>query len=106
MGRRMRDEWKGRGNRAEGRVRQKVNESDAEVWRSVCGLAGRLAEMGVARVTMSVRGVERVLVACETDLPRELAGAPIGARLSWDGGAMVRDTGGWREARADDQPFG
>jgi len=83
-----------------------MSKADAAVWRAACELAGRLAESGVARLTLRDGSEERVLEVRQTDLPRELMQARIGAFLMWDGGAMVRASEGWREALPTDQPLG
>lgn len=69
---------------------------ESEIWASGCELAGLLAERGIVRVTLNAGDESRLLVARETDLPRELFGAPPGSRLTWDGGAAVRETVGWQ----------
>lgn len=78
---------------------------ESEIWASGCELAGLLAERGIVRVTLTAGGESTLLIARQTDLPRELFGAPPGSRLTWDGGAAVREPGGWRVV-ADHEPPG
>jgi len=55
-----------------------------------------LAERGVARLTLLEDGQQRTLEARRTDLPRILFAASPGSRLTWDGGAAIREGEGWR----------
>ena len=75
-----------------------MTDADAAMWKSMCDLAGRLAESGVASLTLTMGAATRVLSTRTTDLPSELAQAPIGSRLTWDGGALIRDESGWRRS--------
>lgn len=70
--------------------------NDLRRWRSACELAGRFAEMGVARVDLEIGATRCVLVAGTDTLPERLYAAEPGAILRCAAGAWILEDRGWR----------